>query len=125
MFDKLGKGLLDMWVNFTTPVDPSAARGPGAAPPGSARDQALAQIRANQARVVTPERAALIENAMRVHRAKQKILADLDDEQKQRLVALAMRALLNEGREPPAAEGKTAGKRGAKPSRAPAVAKKK
>ena len=48
--------------------------------------------------MVTPDRAELIRQAMRVRAAKQTILADLDDETRAKLVATAMRALLNEGR---------------------------
>lgn len=71
----------------------------GKAAGGSARDQALAQIRANQDRVVTPERAELIRRAMEVRRAKQKILMDLSDEQRQKLAVMAVRAFLNEGKD--------------------------
>lgn len=67
--------------------------------PRSAREQALAQIRENQDKVMTPERAELIRNAMQVRRAKQQILADLSDEQRQKMALMAMRAFLNEGRD--------------------------
>jgi len=73
----------------------AAARGRGA---GDARAQALDQIRASQDKVMTPEREQLIRQAMEVRRAKQAVLKDLDDEQRQKLVATAMRAFLNEGR---------------------------
>ncbi|ABC21017.1 hypothetical protein [Rhodospirillum rubrum] len=66
---------------------------------GSAREKALAQVRAAQGDLMTPERAELIRKAMQVHGAKQKILANLSDEQRQRLVMTAMRTLLNEGRD--------------------------
>lgn len=52
---------------------------------------------------MTPERADLIRNAMKIHRAKQRILDDLSDEHRQKLVAMAMRAFLNEARDLPAA----------------------
>jgi hypothetical protein len=76
-----------------------AARGTDGAP-SSARDQALDAIRQNQGRIMTPEREKLISDAMAVHRAKQKILADLSDEERRKLMVMAMRALMNEGREP-------------------------
>ena len=45
------------------------------------------------AKVVTTDRAELIRQAMQVRAAKQVILADLDDETRAKLVALAMKAL--------------------------------
>ena len=47
-------------------------------------------------RLMTPERRKLIEEAMRVHRAKSKILDDLDDEDKRKLYAAAVKAFLHE-----------------------------
>lgn len=43
-------------------------------------------------RDMTPEREALIKNAMKVRREKTKMLDDLDDEQKLKLYAAAMKA---------------------------------
>ena len=51
-------------------------------------------------RPMTPDRAALIKNAMAVHRAKQSILADLSDEQRSKLLAVALQKMLRQGREP-------------------------
>lgn len=98
MFDKIGKGLIDLWVTVTTPPD----TGSGGAGAGKSLMGGAAK---GSARAMTPERAELIRNAMRIHRAKQNILADLDDAQRQKLVLLAMRAFLNEGREPPPKAG--------------------
>ncbi|MBK1666406.1 hypothetical protein CKO10_18395, partial [Rhodospirillum rubrum] len=78
---------------------PGKAGTKAAAEAGSAREKALAQVRAAQGDLMTPERAELIRKAMQVHGAKQKILANLSDEQRQRLVMTAMRTLLNEGRD--------------------------
>ncbi len=64
------------------------------------RAEALRQVRESGAKVMTPERAELLRKAMEVHRAKQTVLADLSDEQRQKLVAMAIRQLLNEGRDP-------------------------
>lgn len=50
-------------------------------------------------RAMTSDRAELIRQAMAVRAAKQEILADLDDETRAKLVGLAMKALLNEGRD--------------------------
>lgn len=86
---------------FSGESQPAAGK-PVAKPAGSSRDQVLAaakaQIRASQERVMTPERAELIRKALEVRQAKQAILADLDDEQRQKLVALAFKKLLNEGK---------------------------
>jgi hypothetical protein len=47
--------------------------------------------------IVTPERAELIRKALQVRAAKQTVLAELADEDRTRLVAAAMKALLNQG----------------------------
>lgn len=99
MFERFSKSLLGLF---------GAGRPKAAAKPASARDRAVAEIRRNQDKVMTPQRAELIRNAMEVHRAKKAILDDLDDEQKQKLVAMALRAFLNEGREG-AAQDKASG----------------
>ncbi|GAB3118486.1 hypothetical protein [Novispirillum itersonii] len=61
----------------------------------------MAQVRAAQGTVVTEDRAELIRQAMKIRKAKQQILADLSDDQRARLAALAIRGLLNEGRDEP------------------------
>ena len=48
---------------------------------------------------LTPERAALIQNAMKVHSAKQTILAHLTDEQRAKLQSIAMKAMLPQSAE--------------------------
>lgn len=48
-------------------------------------------------RVMTPQRKKIIEDAMAVQRAKATIFNDLNDEQKQRLYALAVKTLLRQG----------------------------
>ncbi|MDR3437597.1 hypothetical protein [Telmatospirillum sp.] len=65
----------------------------GAERPG-AREQAIADVQKDAQDLVTPDRAELIRQAMRVRAAKQTILADLDDETRGKLVAAAMKALL-------------------------------
>lgn len=60
-----------------------------------------AQAHAGGAPPMTPHRAELLKNAMAVHKAKRKILDDLSDEDRARLVALAITSLMNEGAEPP------------------------
>ncbi|PKU21645.1 hypothetical protein [Telmatospirillum siberiense] len=64
--------------------------------PFAARDQAIAEAQKGAQGLVTPDRAELIRQAMQVRAAKQKILADLDDETRGKLVATAMKALLKE-----------------------------
>ena len=63
-----------------------------------ARQQAIAQAQAQGAALVTPDRAELIRQAMAVRAAKQTLLADLNDEDRAKLVATAMRAFLNESK---------------------------
>lgn len=62
--------------------------------PADAKEQAIAQIQAQGA----PDRAELIRRAMEVRAAKQTLLADLNDEDRAKLVATAMRAFLNESK---------------------------
>jgi len=52
----------------------------------------LAQVKAEAAKKMTPERRALIESAQRIRKAQEKVLADLDDETKARLYLTALRA---------------------------------
>jgi len=73
----------------------AAAKGGKTAP---ARNAAIAQVQDQVKDLITPDRAELIRQAMKVRAAKQTILADLGDEDRSRLVALAMKALLNEDR---------------------------
>lgn len=46
------------------------------------------------------ERAQLLKRAQEVHRAKRKILDHLSDEDRAKLVSMAILTFLNEGREP-------------------------
>lgn len=100
MFARLGKSLVDLWNNrIEEDVRAATAKAKAEASSADPRAQAMAAVRGAQGKVMTAERSALIRRAMEVHRAKQAILVDLDDEQKQKLVAMALRAFLNEGRE--------------------------
>lgn len=76
---------------------PAKAAAPAKAAEGKAA--AIAELQSQAKDLVTPERAELIRRAMEVRAAKQTILADLSDESRAKLVATAMKALLNEGRE--------------------------
>jgi len=48
----------------------------------------------------TPDRAELIRQAVAIHRCKQTVLDHLSDEQRAKLLVLAMRTLMNQGHEP-------------------------
>jgi len=72
---------------------PAPAKAP-AKPVPNDREAAIARMQSQVREFVSPEREALIANAMRVHRAKQQILAELDDESRAKLVAMAITTLL-------------------------------
>lgn len=80
------------------PVAPPAPSDGAAAPDTAA---AIAHMQAQVKEFVSPERQALIAAAMRVHRAKQQILAELDDESRAKLVAMAITTLLHRDPAPP------------------------
>jgi hypothetical protein len=61
------------------------------------RGQALAKTAEAAPPAADADRAALIREAMQVRAAKQSLLADLNDEDRAKLVATAMRAFLSEG----------------------------
>lgn len=67
-------------------------------PDADDKQQAIAAAQAQAAAIVTPDRAELIRQAMQVRAAKQTLLADLNDADRAKLVATAMRAFLNEGK---------------------------
>lgn len=52
----------------------------------------LAQVKAEAAKKLTPERRALLETAQRIRKSQEKIIADLDDETKAKLYLTALRA---------------------------------
>jgi hypothetical protein len=56
----------------------------------------IAAMQAQAKGLVTPERAVALHNAMKVRAAKQTILENLSDEQRAKLVGIAMKRLLNE-----------------------------
>lgn len=96
MFGFIGKALGSLLLDKKA-RDALKKRRPASGKAG--RDAAVAEARAKMAGVMTPERAELIRQAMQVRKAKQAIFADLSDEQRQKLVAVAMKKLLNEGRD--------------------------
>jgi hypothetical protein len=76
-----------------------AALGPDNRAPRGARPAAAIapQKQALAAHVVTPQRAELIRHALQVRAAKQTVFAELGDEDRARLVAMAVLALLDKG----------------------------
>jgi hypothetical protein len=78
------------------PSPASPGKGKSGSVPAGSRDQAIAEMQKGAQDLLTPDRAELIRQAMRVRAAKQTILADLDDETRGKLVATAMKALLKE-----------------------------
>ncbi|MEO5372829.1 MAG: hypothetical protein H7840_00970 [Alphaproteobacteria bacterium] len=68
----------------------------GAAGKGSTREQQIKAMQDNAKGLVTEDRAELIRKAMEIRKAKQTVLANLDDAQRQKLVALALKKLMNE-----------------------------
>ncbi|MCR6629655.1 MAG: hypothetical protein NVV74_06135 [Magnetospirillum sp.] len=103
-FDKEARAAIDRRARQLAPdkAPPPAtatatpkAPAPDAALPEGERQAAIARMQAQVKEFVSPERQALIANAMAVHRAKQKILADLDDESRAKLVAMAITTLLH------------------------------
>ncbi len=67
--------------------------------PPTDREAQISAMQQQAEGLMTPERAELLRRAMEVRRAKQTILADLSDTQRQKLVAVALKKLLNEGRD--------------------------
>ncbi len=65
------------------------------------RERTMAEMREKVGDVMTPERQELIAHAMKVRTAKAKILDDLNDEDKQKLYAIAIKAMLREGDDEP------------------------
>ncbi|CCG07269.1 hypothetical protein [Pararhodospirillum photometricum] len=86
------------WFSFFGKRKPKAKGGPR-----DARTQALSNLNEVRETLLTPEREALLQQAMAVRRAKAKILDSLTDEQRQKLMLTAMRTLLREEGEPPPA----------------------
>ncbi len=109
MFKFLGKALAGLLL--TDDARKAVRQGGGVAPAkgkavakapkpkAGSKDQVISEAREQAKGLLTEERAELIRQAMKVRAAKQTILADLSDEDRAKLVAAAMKALLNEGRD--------------------------
>lgn len=66
----------------------------------ASREQDVRRLAAQVEAVMTPERRELIRRAMEIRKNKSRILADLGDEEKRKLYALAVKNLLHENDEP-------------------------
>ncbi|MBF0093641.1 MAG: hypothetical protein HQL34_03760 [Alphaproteobacteria bacterium] len=66
----------------------------------SSREQAIATMKSSGQGLVTEDRAELIRRAMEIRKAKQSLLANLDDEQRQKLMALAIKKLMHDDTPP-------------------------
>jgi hypothetical protein len=95
MFNFLGRALGGLVLTKSSRTAVGKAR-TAAAPAKAGKAATIAAMQAQSKNFVTPERAALLQNAMKVRQAKQVILSELSDEQRARLVGEAMKRLLNE-----------------------------
>ncbi|MBC7951171.1 MAG: hypothetical protein H7Z12_05020 [Rhodospirillaceae bacterium] len=95
-FEKDAQAAIERRARQLAPDKAPKAQPPKPADPAAAIAHMQSQVRD----FISPERKALIANAMRVHRAKQQILAELDDESRAKLVAMAITTLLNNGSMP-------------------------
>lgn len=97
MFGFLGRALSGLVLTKGARQAVKTARSKAAAKSaGGGKAATIAAMQAQSKGVMTPERAALLQNALKVRSAKQTILANLSDEQRARLVAEAMKRLLHE-----------------------------
>lgn len=69
------------------------------------RAAAMAQVRALNESVVTPDRAARVRGAMQVKAAKARILESFDEGDRQKRMAETVRRMLADGRPPAGGEG--------------------
>lgn len=97
-FDKDAQAAIERRAQQLAPR--AAAKVAKPAPAASSRDDDIARMQAQVGQFVTPERQALIQNALKVQRAKRQILDQLDDESRAKLVAMAITALMHEDAAP-------------------------
>lgn len=97
-FEKQAQKAIERRARQMAPGKAVAAAKAAAAPPPAApedeRAKAIARMQSQVQDFITPERQALIDGAMAVHRAKRQILDELDDESRAKLVAMAITTLL-------------------------------
>ena len=95
MFEKEAQAAIERRARQLAPDKAPRPAKPAASARADDRDAAIARMQSQVKEFATPERQALLANAMAVHRAKQKILADLDDESRAKLIAMAITTLLH------------------------------
>ncbi|CAA7624429.1 hypothetical protein [Magnetospirillum sp. UT-4] len=96
MFDRQAQEAIDRRAARLAPARAVAAA-KSASPPEGARQAAIERGNAQIKEFATPERQALLKNAMAVHRAQRQILDALDDESRAKLVAMAITTLMRGG----------------------------
>lgn len=94
-FEKDAQAAIERRAQQMAPKAAAKVSRPAAQP--STRDADIARMQAQVGQFITPERQALIQNALKVQRAKRQILDQLDDESRAKLVAMAITALMREG----------------------------
>ncbi len=100
MFGWLSRLVLDKRAREALKRSPpqSSVRPQSATPQRKERDPATALAEAEERmKRLPPEKAQLIRSAMLVHRARQSVLADLSDEEREKLNQVALKALLGGG----------------------------
>lgn len=100
MLKSVSKALRSLVAGKTATDKPAAKRGAESKAKARAmagpREEQPDALGKNANRVMTPERRKLIADALRIHRAKSRILDDLEDEEKRKLYAAAVKAFLHE-----------------------------
>jgi hypothetical protein len=96
MFGFLGRALGSLVLTKDARQAVQKARGAAAKAGRGGKPDSIAAMQAQGKDLVTPERAALLQNALKVRSAKQAILSNLSDEQRARLVGEAMKRLMKE-----------------------------
>jgi hypothetical protein len=99
MFEKEAEAAIRRRAAEMAPRAVSRAAGSAAVPAPGSR-QSLNRLNASVPEFVSPERQALIQQAVAVVRAKRQILDHLDDETRAKLVAMAITTFLHENKKP-------------------------
>lgn len=95
MFGFVARALAGVVLTKNARAAVKDARSRASAAGAKGKGDSMAALQAHGKAFVTPERAELLHNAMKVRSAKQKILADLSDEQRAKLVGAAVKHLLH------------------------------
>lgn len=95
MFGFIGRALAGVVLTKKARAAVKDARDRAALAGAKGKAASVATLQSHGKAFVTPERAELVQNAMKVHSAKQKILDSLSDEHRARLVGAAVKHLLH------------------------------